>query len=124
MFLYRGSPTGLSRFRALSAESDIAYTYLGNAVGPAGDVNGDEVGDVVVGAVQYNGNSTNCGAAFAWYGERIAPQMTETPTPTMTLTATATATPTGTPKVELTITMTPASESKARRLYLPWLAQD
>jgi hypothetical protein len=117
MFLYRGSPAGLSRIRALSAESDIAYTYLGNAVGAAGDVNGDGAADVIVGAVQYNGNRTNCGAAFAWYGEKLTPEITQTPAPTETLTLTPMSTPTESP----TATSTPVFPETKVRVYTPLL---
>ncbi len=111
VFIHKGSPVGLSRFRDFSAQSNIAYTYLGNAVAPAGDVNGDGAADLIVGAVQYNGNRTNCGAAFAWYGKALAPQATETPTATLTATLT--------PVVVTTPTVTPTSPARTPSLFLP-----
>ena len=43
-------------------------TLFGSAVGTAGDVNGDDYVDVIVGAPDYNNGTTKAGGAFVFYG--------------------------------------------------------
>jgi hypothetical protein len=110
-FLYSGSPTGPVTAPFQLIEADLTDTYFGNAAGSAGDVNQDGHGDLLIGAVSYNGNRANVGAVFAYYGEGIAPQVTDTPTPT------ATASETSTPAS--TVTATATVPAPPQRLYLP-----
>ena len=72
VFLYTGSAAGLSPTAAWSAESDQGG--LGNAVGTAGDVNGDGYSDLIAGARFYDNGETNEGAAFLFYGSATGPR--------------------------------------------------
>lgn len=67
-FVYLGGATGLATTPAWRAESNQASAHLGAAVAPAGDVNGDGYGDVIVGAPNYDNGETDEGAAFVWLG--------------------------------------------------------
>jgi hypothetical protein len=76
-FLWLGSSTGLPGGTgtplnaAWSVESNQADAHLGYFRGlkPAGDVNGDGFGDVIVGAEDYDdGSSVNEGRAWLYYG--------------------------------------------------------
>ncbi|MCX7854233.1 MAG: integrin alpha, partial [Caldilineales bacterium] len=54
-----------------TAESDQANAQFGNWVGTAGDVNGDSVADVIVGAPAYDGDQTDEGRAYVYHGAII-----------------------------------------------------
>ncbi len=47
---------------------EAANSSLGNAIGPAGDVNGDDLADVVLGAYRYDGDATDVGRVYLAYG--------------------------------------------------------
>ncbi len=66
-----GSGGGLSVSADWTAESDQSDAWFGFSVGTAGDVNGDEISDVIVGAPMYN-NSEADGRAFVYYGSSDA----------------------------------------------------
>ena len=66
--LYTGSAAGLSLDPVWTAENDSAYSYFGNAVDRAGDVNGDGYSDVIIGAEGYPGYTSERGAAYAYFG--------------------------------------------------------
>jgi hypothetical protein len=68
VFVYLGSPSGLSLTAAWSAESNQASALFGVSVSTAGDVNGDGFGDVVVGARQYDNGQADEGRAFVYLG--------------------------------------------------------
>ncbi|MEZ5540437.1 MAG: integrin alpha [Pseudomonadota bacterium] len=76
-FLFAGSAGGIADAGPASAyarfESGQARAYFGSAVAGAGDVDGDGVGDFIVGAYQYDCGQTNEGAAFVIPGGRLAP---------------------------------------------------
>ncbi|MCK6527038.1 integrin alpha [Myxococcota bacterium] len=82
-FVFLGSASGLSPSPAWTAESDQASAYFGFAVAPAGDVNGDGYGDVVVGVYRYDGGQTDEGGAFLYLGSasglRASPSWTAEP---------------------------------------------
>jgi hypothetical protein len=67
-FVYYGSASGLSVSADWTAESNQDSAYFGYSVGTAGDINGDGYADVIVGAVYYDNEQTNEGAAFVYYG--------------------------------------------------------
>ncbi|MBD3219997.1 T9SS type A sorting domain-containing protein [bacterium] len=66
VFLFLGGNTGLLWVPVWWAESNQADARLGTDVASAGDVNGDGLCDVIVGAPRY-ATGGDQGAAFAWY---------------------------------------------------------
>jgi hypothetical protein len=64
-YLYRGSAAGLAAAPAWSASGESAGSYFGAAVAPAGDVNGDGLADLAVGAYGY---SSYRGRVYLYYG--------------------------------------------------------
>ncbi len=62
------APEGLSTAADWTAESDQAGSGFGMSVGTAGDVNGDDYADVIVGAYAYDNGQTDEGAAFVYHG--------------------------------------------------------
>ncbi len=69
-YVYYGSATGLSAEAGWMIEGDQDYAEFGNAVGTAGDVNGDGYDDIIVGAYRYtNGQNQNFeGRAYVFHG--------------------------------------------------------
>jgi len=72
-FVFHGSSTGLSPASSLADADWIAagpaqYSYFGNKVAGAGDVNGDGYADVIVGSYRYANGQSYEGGAFLWYG--------------------------------------------------------
>jgi hypothetical protein len=68
-YLFLGNPTGLNAEPAWVILGDQEDMELGFSVSGAGDVNGDEFDDVIIGAPHYsNGDEANIGAAFGFYG--------------------------------------------------------
>ncbi len=65
-FIFHGSTTGLSLTPKWTAESDKAYAKFARFVSTAGDVNGDGLDDVIVGAHAYSNGQTDEGAAFVY----------------------------------------------------------
>ena len=66
-----GSGGGLFESADWTAGSDQAGVWFGVSVGTTGDVNGDEISDVIVGAPMYSNSDTEDdygGRAFAYYG--------------------------------------------------------
>jgi hypothetical protein len=72
VFLYLGSPTGLSSGPAWTAEVNQANAWFGYSVASAGDVNGDGFSDVVVGAPVMNN-----GRVFLYLGSTRGLALTE-----------------------------------------------
>lgn len=63
VYLYEGS------FEMLwTLESDQANAHFGQAVSPAGDVNGDGYADILVGAPAYSAGQTGEGQVFVYHG--------------------------------------------------------
>ena len=67
-FVYHGSETGLPSTPEWSAEIDKAESAFGFCVSTAGDVNGDNFSDVIIGAKFFSHNQTSEGAAFVYHG--------------------------------------------------------
>jgi hypothetical protein len=72
-FLYLGSATGLSTESAWMVEGDQAESRFGRVMTTAGDVNGDGVSDVIIGAYKYDNPEEDEGAAFLYLGVADVP---------------------------------------------------
>jgi hypothetical protein len=70
-FVYLGSATGLSSAKSWTAESNQANAQFGASVASAGDVNGDGLSDVVVGASNFANGELDEGRAFVYLGSAI-----------------------------------------------------
>lgn len=69
IFVFRGSPAGVSTSSIFSATNAQAEAHMGESVSGAGDLNGDGYSDILVGIPDYDQNgSTNGGAAWAYFG--------------------------------------------------------
>jgi hypothetical protein len=73
VFVYEGSPTGLSNNPTWTSEGNQASAEFGNPVGTAGDVNGDGYSDLIVGAYQYSNGQGAEGRAYVFYGRPSGP---------------------------------------------------
>ena len=67
-FAYYGSASGLSASADWRAESDQEGAWFGYSVGGAGDVNGDGLDDIIVGAPSWDHGQKKEGAAFLFKG--------------------------------------------------------
>ncbi|MCF2486630.1 FG-GAP-like repeat-containing protein [Dyadobacter sp. CY347] len=67
-FVYYGSAQGVSKAASLVLESNQPEANMGNAVGLAGDVNGDGYSDVVVSARAYSNGQSKEGVVFVYHG--------------------------------------------------------
>lgn len=67
--LYTGSPGGLSPWPVAIDDPDVTDAQYGRVAG-AGDVNGDGLADVIIGAPSYSNGETREGAAFLYLGRR------------------------------------------------------
>src|SRR6266850_2195955 len=68
-YVFLGSSTGLGLQPAWTAGINQANARFGSAVASAGDVNGDGIKDVIVGAPLYdNGQNADEGRAFVYFG--------------------------------------------------------
>jgi hypothetical protein len=70
IFIYHGSRSGLSDSARWTAEGDQKEANFGHAAAAAGDVNGDGIGDVIVGAPNFdkNASAVNTGQIRVFYG--------------------------------------------------------
>jgi len=68
VFVYYGSPSGLSAVPDWTVIGDQLNASFGYSVGTAGDVNGDGYSDVIVGAYTYSNVEFQEGKAFVYYG--------------------------------------------------------
>jgi hypothetical protein len=68
VYVYYGSANGLSTTPDWVQDGGRANGEFGSAVGPAGDVNGDGFGDLLVGAFRWDDPLTDEGAAFVYLG--------------------------------------------------------
>jgi hypothetical protein len=67
-FVYLGSAAGLGASAAWTADGNLLGLELGWAVAPAGDVNGDGFGDVIVGTYPYDTGNPVDARAFVFLG--------------------------------------------------------
>ncbi|MFO7537316.1 MAG: integrin alpha [Chloroflexota bacterium] len=67
-FVYYGSVTGPGLGADWAAGIDQAGALFGQSVATAGDLNGDGLADLVIGAPQYSEAGEKVGAAFVYYG--------------------------------------------------------
>ena len=72
-WVFLGSGTGLSTSADWSQGSGQASSYSGNAVASAGDINGDDYDDIIVGASHYDNGETDEGVAFVYLGSASGP---------------------------------------------------
>jgi hypothetical protein len=73
VFVFYGSPSGLSATPDWIVESNQANAAFGTSVATAGDVDNDGYDDVIVGAPGYSNGEINEGAAFVYYGSAMGP---------------------------------------------------
>jgi len=76
VFVYLGSPSGLSEDPAWHAEPDLEGAAFGLTTAAAGDVNGDGYSDVLVGSWMYNNGQQAEGCAFLYLGSPSGPEAT------------------------------------------------
>ncbi|MDJ0754166.1 MAG: putative Ig domain-containing protein [Ardenticatenaceae bacterium] len=76
VYVYYGSPTGVSNTPGWFVESNQANSQFGSRVASAGDVNNDGYDDVVVGAQFYENGESGEGAAFLYLGSASGLQTT------------------------------------------------
>ena len=67
-YVFHGSPGGLSTLPDWTVGSGVKGARFGAAVGTAGDVNGDDYDDVIVGAYGYKDDQGQVGAVFVFLG--------------------------------------------------------
>ncbi|MBO9616709.1 MAG: FG-GAP repeat protein [Dyadobacter sp.] len=67
-YIYHGSSAGVDATYEKRLEGNQIDANFGYSVASAGDVNGDGLGDVIVGARYYDNNEANEGAAKVYYG--------------------------------------------------------
>ncbi|MCK4579056.1 MAG: FG-GAP repeat protein, partial [Candidatus Marinimicrobia bacterium] len=53
---------------------DQGHSHFGYSVGTAGDVNGDGISDLIVGAPYYDDGVENSGRAYVWHGSNSGPE--------------------------------------------------
>lgn len=72
VFLFYGGPTGISTEPDWMVESYEAGAQVGYALA-VGDFNNDGYADIAIGAKTYDGNFTDAGAVFVFYGSAQGP---------------------------------------------------
>ena len=81
VYVYHGSSTGLNLNADWTASSNNQYSFFGNSVSSAGDVNGDGFDDIVVGAYKHDNTIGAPGKAFVYHGSSTGLSLTPSWTP-------------------------------------------
>ena len=68
VWVFHGSPSGLSTTANWTAESNQTSSRFGRTVSSAGDVNGDGYADVIIGAYWYKNGQDNEGRVYVYHG--------------------------------------------------------
>ncbi len=71
-FIHLGTSSGIDSVAFWTKESNQAYAHLGSSVSGAGDVNGDGLSDVIIGAPEYDNSFTNAGKVYVFHGNSIS----------------------------------------------------
>jgi len=66
--VFYGSPSGLSTNAGWTFDCNVENARFGYSVSGAGDLNGDNFDDVIIGAPDYSNGQTNEGRVFVFYG--------------------------------------------------------
>ncbi|WP_035362224.1 FG-GAP-like repeat-containing protein, partial [Dyadobacter alkalitolerans] len=69
-FVFNGSGNGLIKTPSFSFEGNQESAFMGNAIGGAGDINGDGYSDIITTAHQYDNGQLNEGMSFIFYGNK------------------------------------------------------
>ncbi len=72
VYVYRGSPSGLSGVADWTAESNQPGALFGYWVSTAGDINGNSISDIIIGSINYDNGQTDEGKAFVYNGIGIS----------------------------------------------------
>ena len=83
--IYLGSASGLATLPAWIVEGNQTNANLGTSVGPAGDVDGDGIDDVIVGAAKYTNSLSQEGRALVYLGVPTCGAALPAGSPTLTL---------------------------------------
>ncbi|MBN1900887.1 FG-GAP repeat protein [Candidatus Sumerlaeota bacterium] len=67
---YLGSSKGLQSLPCWIVEGDSVSAYLGTSVAGAGDINGDGLSDIIIGAYTYNNGTYAVGKALVFHGNQ------------------------------------------------------
>ena len=71
VFVHLGSPKGIKPNPAVVLEGNQFGAQFGISVALAGDINGDNYSDLIVGANEFDQGQLNEGAAFVFYGSKV-----------------------------------------------------
>lgn len=69
VFIYHGAAASVGPTPSIVSGSSVSAALLGAAVSSAGDIDGNGLDDIVVGAPHYDGGQVNEGAIFVSYGD-------------------------------------------------------
>lgn len=69
VYVFAGNGAGLSNMPATVILNDVGVSGFGSAVAYAGDVDNDNLDDIIVGAPSYGSSTGNEGAVYAYYGK-------------------------------------------------------
>ena len=76
VFVYGGSSTGINTTPVFITESNQNFAEMGNAIGNAGDVNGDGYSDLIIGVHNYDNGQTDEGQMLLYYGSNTGLSIT------------------------------------------------